>query len=297
MKHHPRGFTLIELLVVLAIIAILIGLLLVGIQKVREAAVRSQSMNNLKQIALATHNFADANDRRLPDVSGNASSANPGQSLFFVLLPYVEQEGVYRIYLSTPGAASNAAVKLYTSPADPTIPASNGRGVASYAANAQVFTANPTLPATFVDGTSNTISFAEHYAYQCGYAGEFDYASVHPDGRRATFADGGPAVDSYVNPGDDFPVTTGNPPTSAPAWGITWTFQVTPIIQVALSPPPVSGQMPAVCDPGLANTPHSSGMLIALGDGSVRTIASAISPAIYWGAVTPAGGEILGQDW
>lgn len=51
------------------------------------------------------------------------------------------------------------------------------------------------------------------------------------------------------------------------------------------------------CKPYLAQTPHEGGMLIGLGDGSVRTISPSVSPQIYWGAVTPAGGEVLTGDW
>src|SRR5213078_3591002 len=100
---HPRsrGFTLIELLVVIAIIAILIGLLLPAVQKVREAAARAKSQNNLKQIALAVHNFNDAYQGKLPALTDLGTGAPTGwgyQSLFFNILPYVEQDNVYRVF-------------------------------------------------------------------------------------------------------------------------------------------------------------------------------------------------------
>jgi prepilin-type N-terminal cleavage/methylation domain-containing protein len=282
------GFTLIELLVVVAIIAVLIGLLLPAVQQLREAALRIQSTNNEKQIILATHNFADAHASRLPNVNGNSRSVNPNQSLFFALLPYVEQDNAYQVYkdyANKPILAFRASVKVYVSPADPTIDGKR-TGLASYAANAQVFTGNPGLTWTYRDGTSNTIAFAEHYALGCENR-VFDFAEFDAsDGtRRATFADGGPKVDQNVNPGDDYPVTKGFPPVTKAAWGVGWTFQVrpSPVIEA--------------CKPGLANTPHISGMLVALADGSVRTLAPGISDTTYWAAVTPAGGEVLGNDW
>src|SRR3954454_5650209 len=105
--RRRHGFTLIELLVVIAIIAILIGLLLPAVQKVREAAARSKSSNNIKQIVLATHNYNDAYGGKLPpmvDVGTNnvpnmgATGGAGYQSIFFNILPYIEQDNIYRFY-------------------------------------------------------------------------------------------------------------------------------------------------------------------------------------------------------
>src|SRR5690348_7076931 len=109
LQFSPRGrsaFTLVELLVVIAIIAVLVGLLLPAVQKVREAAARSQCQNNLKQLGIATQNCADVHGGELPPAYWCYPFLNPvpkgyfHASAMFWLLPYVEQENLYKAVIA-----------------------------------------------------------------------------------------------------------------------------------------------------------------------------------------------------
>src|SRR5262245_362071 len=106
---RSRGFTLIELLVVIAIIAILIGLLLPAVQKVREAAARMQCANNIKQMSLGTINMADSYNGKMPGSIGlfpsigMAADNNGDGGLFLHLLPWIEQDNLYKSSLVPAG--------------------------------------------------------------------------------------------------------------------------------------------------------------------------------------------------
>src|SRR4051812_9140545 len=122
-RTNPRrGFTLIELLVVIAIIAILIGLLLPAVQKVREAANRIKCTNNLKQQGLAAHNYHDSNGYFPPGIGYFPTTNGAFGTYWFHLLPYLEQDNLF--------ASSSGPVPF---------PAPGGPAVAYYPGNNNVY--------------------------------------------------------------------------------------------------------------------------------------------------------------
>ena len=205
MKQKKSGFTLIELLVVIAIIAVLIGLLLPAVQKVREAAARTTCVSQMKQLGLAVANYEGTN-QKFPGLSTSSTmTTNPDKysmSFFTQLLPFVEQEALQKqlyalspITFNLPVSGTDyrtTVIKILLCPADASpldgLTAVNKFGGTSYVPNSEVFgNSNPSGAAliattdrlsstynmgrlTSKDGTSNTAIFFEQYA-NCGAAG------------------------------------------------------------------------------------------------------------------------------
>jgi prepilin-type N-terminal cleavage/methylation domain-containing protein len=287
-----RGFTLIELLVVIAIIAILIGLLLPAVQKVREAANRISSANNLKQQTLATVNMADNNQGLMPTYYGGYYpitaphlvqppwTATYG-SVFLHLLPFIEQEPLYKMmaqnpwqpyagwnmrwYAGIPTQVWNAP-KVYTAAGDPSfLPVSTNAWQTSYAANFDGFGGynyNQVYPASFADGTSNTILFAESYARLHWWLDGSNW-----------FQGTNQTINWNWSVGYSWSQTPRNPP-----------FQVKPM--------PTANAIY-----GYAQSFSTSGIMVGMGDGSARLVSSSCTPTTWMAACTPAGNDIMGPDW
>jgi len=302
-KRLPRAaFTLIELLVVIAIIAILIGLLLPAVQKVREAAARTQCANNEKQLILAIHNYTDINKGRLPPanfyliVNPNTKNAAEG-SAFFAVLTYCEQDNLFRAWTQDlPNAGYLGAQyvpinPLHVCPSDPTtlngIATLDGKtATGNYALNLAVFGAGGTFnikgrtsPYTITsipDGSSNTIAMVEASGCFPGY----------------------PGVDPQSGTSENFMTWSypAYPNTMGPYWPNPDELPGQ-ASYTGLFPLPQLGTTPMQADPNLSQSYHSANMNVALMDGSVRSITTGVSQQSWTNALNPVDGQPLGPDW
>jgi prepilin-type N-terminal cleavage/methylation domain-containing protein len=300
-QRRVAGFTLIELLVVIAIIAILIGLLLPAVQKVREAAARAKCQNNLKQLALACLNAADAYNGELPPAYyyypisfASSVNTNPGSfrmGTFMWLLPYIEQQALYNTVqkVGTEGQInpSKGVVTTLQCPSDATLGAGQSAlnltsgYFASYGANGQVFgtittTSGTTtvtsmienggnmIPTSIPDGMSNTIFFTEKVAYCATPQGATEWTDTGIGHLSALIGNSGSGVG-----------TTGTSPNIKPQFNVN----------------------ASSCLYYWPSSSHTGVLIFALGDGSVRNISQGISQNTFNIALVPNDGLPLPSDW
>jgi len=317
-SKRRSGFTLVELLVVIAIIGILVALLLPAVQAARQAARRSQCTNNVKQIGIGIHNFADTNKRVPPVESGstplgianvytNRPDPGPAGTLFFHILPFIEQTNVYSQANGNSANVGGIILQAYLCPSDPSATNAGsygGCGVMNadniqrgnfasscYCSNVMVFDpkAKKNLETSMSDGTSNTVMIAERFK-NCSPGPSYGGGCTLPGWAWNTLASSGDCWSSPTfgaqNAGyqsDGSPV-----PGNMNCGGATFSSGSVPF---------QGGPSVQACNWYVTQGGHPGQMIVGLGDGSVRGANGTTSVTTWVAACNPYDGVPLGQDW
>ncbi len=281
MKRNRTGFTLIEILIVIAILAILMGLMLGAIQRVRAAASGLEDKNKLKQMILAIHQYASLEEGKLPAANGDSMDGTEKSSPHWAIMPYLASTAppYYKIVNNGPywDVVDAFYSKLDISHQWEFAYGNLYGGKISFAYSAPAFSNNAKLQSSFPDGTSQTIAFAEHYNFtgnrsnQMGISIVLDPKNLNRDkqgSRSPNFAD--PNADDWR-------------PTMTDGNGILFPekhpIQITPTFLES--------------DGARLQAMQKSGLKAAMMDGSVRVFSPTITPELFWAFVTPNGGEII----
>ena len=317
-RRPHSGFTLIELLVVIAIIAILIGLLLPAVQKVRDAAARAQSQNNIKQTLLACHNGHDATGVLPPVVSfwwstppimHYAASDSP---FFFALLPYYEQGAISASISNWPGsalgaidanrAAMSVPIKILIAPNDST----GGGDVFANGFSAGWMWKNP-VDVALCSYACNFQVFGRP-SYNAGNPGDWQNASGANSFAKITDGTSNTIFIAEKRKGCGPAGTPNNTNTFGTAWGHPADDRYWPTFArfpVSTSPPVNQREFPvpqfaptnAACDNWRPHGHSSSVIMVGMGDGSVRGVSSSVTQQTWSRAVLPDDGNVLPSDW